>query len=198
MNTNKNLEYRNVNEFTPDTELRHISGYAIVFDSLSEDLGYYEVIERGAVTQELLDNSDIFCVLNHDDNKVLARWNKGIGSLSLTLDEKGLKYEFDAANTQVGNDLIEYIKRGEINASSFCFALDEDDPEAQTWELKDGVYFRTIHKIAYLHDVSPVWTPAYSETSVAKRYLDKFEAEEKKKLIDLLDSKLQEIENLNI
>lgn len=187
---------------------RHVEGYAVVFDSQSEDLGFFEVIERGAITQELVDNSDVFALLNHDDDKVLARSNKGAGSLKLIVDDRGLKYEFDAAETQLGNDLLEYLKRGEINTSSFAFALDYNDPEAETWERKNGANYRTIHKIAYLHDVSPVWNAAYSATSVSQRSLEKCkeleekEEEQKKQeqeirkqtILSKMDAKLQEIE----
>ena len=178
---------------------RHVEGYAVVFDSLSEDLGFFEVIERGAITQELLDNSDVVCLLNHDDDEVLARSNKGKGSLTLTVDDTGVKYALDCANTQVGNDLLEYIKRGEIVASSFCFALDESDDTAETWTYKDGKAFRTIHKIAWVHDVSPVWNPAYSATSVSQRSLDKvkeLQEQRNKEILANLDSKLAEINSL--
>ena len=201
-----NLEIRNngiVIERNYD-DSRHVEGYAIVFDSLSVDLGFYETIERGAITQELLDNSDVFALLNHDDDKVLARSNKGVGSLKLTLDERGLKYEFDAADTQLGNDLLEYLKRGEISTSSFAFALNYNDPDAETWERKNGVNYRTIHKIAYLHDVSPVWNAAYAATSVSQRSLDKCkeleeeerkaEEEKKAKILADLDAKLKDFE----
>ena len=207
---NNNLEIRNngiVIERSYDNS-RHVEGYAVVFESQSEDLGFFETIDRGAITQELVDNSDIFALLNHDDDKVLARSNKGVGSLTLTVDERGLKYEFDAADTQLGNDLLEYLKRGEISTSSFAFALDYNDPEAETWTRKNGANYRTIHKIAYLHDVSPVWNAAYSATSVSQRSLDKCkeleerekeeerQAEEakKKQIIEALNSKLQEFE----
>ena len=206
----KNLEIRNngiVLERSYD-DSRHVEGYAVVFDSQSEDLGFFEVIERGAITQELVDNSDVFALLNHDDDKVLARSNKGVGSLKLIVDDRGLKYEFDAAETQLGNDLLEYLKRGEISTSSFAFALDYNDPEAETWERKNGANYRTIHKIAYLHDVSPVWNAAYSATSVSQRSLEKCkeleekEAEQKKQeqeirkqtILSKMDAKLQEIE----
>ena len=195
-----NLEIRNngiVIERNYD-ESRHVEGYAIVFDSLSVDLGFYETIERGAITQELLDNSDVFALLNHDDDKVLARSNKGVGSLKLTLDERGLKYEFDAADTQLGNDLLEYLKRGEISTSSFAFALNYNDPDAETWERKNGKNYRTIHKIAYLHDVSPVWNAAYAATSVSQRSLDKckeLEEEEKNRILADLDAKMQDFED---
>lgn len=207
---NNNLEIRNngiVLERSYD-DSRHVEGYAVVFDSQSEDLGFFEVIERGAITQELVDNSDVFALLNHDDDKVLARSNKGVGSLKLIVDDRGLKYEFDAADTQLGNDLLEYLKRGEINTSSFAFALDYTDPEAETWERKNGANYRTIHKIAYLHDVSPVWNAAYSATSVSQRSLEKCkeleekEVEQKKQeqeirkqtILSKMDAKLQEIE----
>lgn len=207
---NQNLEIRNngiVLERSYD-DSRHVEGYAVVFDSQSEDLGFFEVIERGAITQELVDNSDVFALLNHDDDKVLARSNKGVGSLKLIVDDRGLKYEFDAAETQLGNDLLEYLKRGEINTSSFAFALDYNDPEAETWERKNGANYRTIHKIAYLHDVSPVWNAAYSATSVSQRSLEKCkeleekEEEQKKQeqeirkqtILSKMDAKLQEIE----
>lgn len=194
-----NLEIRNngiVIERNYD-DSRHVEGYAIVFDSLSVDLGFYETIERGAITQELLDNSDVFALLNHDDDKVLARSNKGVGSLKLTLDERGLKYEFDAADTQLGNDLLEYLKRGEISTSSFAFALNYNDPDAETWERKNGKNYRTIHKIAYLHDVSPVWNAAYAATSVSQRSLDKckeLEESEKAQILADLDAKMKEFE----
>ena len=203
---NNNLEIRNngiVIERSYD-DSRHVEGYAVVFESQSEDLGFFETIDRGAITQELVDNSDVFALLNHDDEKVLARSKNGVGSLKLTVDERGLKYEFDAAETQLGNDLLEYLKRGEINTSSFAFALDYNDPEAETWTRKNGANYRTIHKIAYLHDVSPVWNAAYSATSVSQRSLDKIkelEEQEKKEkeerdrqILESLDAKLAQIE----
>ena len=203
---NNNLEIRNngiVIERSYD-DSRHVEGYAVVFESQSEDLGFFETIDRGAITQELVDNSDVFALLNHDNEKVLARSKNGVGSLKLTVDERGLKYEFDAAETQLGNDLLEYLKRGEMNTSSFAFALDYNDPEAETWTRKNGANYRTIHKIAYLHDVSPVWNAAYSATSVSQRSLDKIkELEEQEKIekeerdrqiLESLEAKLAQIE----
>ena len=202
MNKN-NLEIRNngiVIERSYD-DSRHVEGYAVVFESQSEDLGFFETIDRGAITQELVDNSDVFALLNHDDEKVLARSKNGVGSLKLTVDERGLKYEFDAAETQLGNDLLEYLKRGEINTSSFAFALDYNDPGAETWTRKNGANYRTIHKIAYLHDVSPVWNAAYSATSVSQRSIDKckeLEEKEQEEKRQAEDKKKEEIlANLN-
>ena len=181
-------------------ESRHVEGYAMMFDTQSEFLGFYETIERGAITQELVDSCDIFATFNHDENKIFARSNQGEGSLKLTVDETGLKYEFDAPHTSLGDELLEYIKRGDINKSSFAFFIDPNDDEAETWESKDGVYFRTIHKITGLCDVSPVWQPAYSATSVSKRALDKIEqleSERKASINKILDAQLREVEELS-
>ena len=210
MNNNKELEIRNIQgNITRSDDTRHVEGYALVFDSRSEDLGFYEYIDRDAIAQDMINSCDVFALLNHDDNKVLARSYQGSGSLSLEVDDKGLYYSFDAPNTALGDELLEYLKRGEIFGSSFAFYVDYKDESAQTWERKDGVNYRYIHKIAYIHDVSPVFSPAYSATSVSQRSLDKckeiedfeneqrnLEEQKKQEIIDSLDAKLQEINDI--
>jgi HK97 family phage prohead protease len=146
-------------------ESRRIEGYALIFDTPSDGLYFEEVIERSAL-DGVLERSDVFALLDHSTYRgVLARWNMKEGSLRLYIDQKGLKYEFDAPNTSLGDELIENIKRGEIYSSSFAFSVEKD-----TWEKKsDGSYKRTINKIDKLYDVSPVYNAAYSKTSVYMR-----------------------------
>ena len=152
---------------------RTIQGRAIVFESLSNVLGgSKEIIKRGAISQELVDSSDVFARTNHSDDYILARCNKGKGSLKLDLKDDGLYYSFEAPNTEKGNELVEHIRRGEISQSSFAFMVAQE-PDAERWTKIDGVTVREIYKIAYLGDVAPVFTPAYSETSVSLRALDK-------------------------
>lgn len=162
--------YRSVNYETQiKPESRTVEGYALVFEQWSDNLGFYEMIARGAITQELVDNCDVFARFDHDSNKILARSNKGQGSLSLTVDETGLKYSFEAPNTELGNELLEYIRRGDLNKSSFCFSLADEDG-AEKWEKRDNNIYRTIYKIGAIYDIAPVWVPAYSSTSCNKRY----------------------------
>lgn len=152
---------------------RTIQGRAIVFESLSNDLGgFREIIKRGAISQDLVDSSDIFARTNHSDDYILARCNKGKGSLQLELREDGLYYSFEAPNTEKGNELVEHIRRGEISQSSFAFMV-ANEPGAERWTKIDGETVREIYKISYLGDVAPVFSPAYSETSVSLRALDK-------------------------
>lgn len=203
----KKLEVRNIQgNIKRSDDSRHVEGYALVFNSRSEDLGFYEYIDRDAISQEMINSCDIFALLNHDDNRVLARSKEGKGSLTLRVDDTGLYYSFDAPKTALGDELLEYLSRGEITGSSFAFYVDYEDSESQTWERKDGVNYRYIHKIAYIHDVSPVFTPAYSATSVSQRALDKckelenIEIEQRSKeeankqaLIDKLDNIMQDV-----
>lgn len=162
----------------PDEEKRTVEGYAILFNTKSDGLSFEEVIEAGAL-EGVIERSDVFALLNHDKYRgILARSKRGVGSLTLSVDNKGLRYTFDAPKTALGDELLENIRRGEINESSFAF-----DVESDTWEKKkDGTWKRTIHQIGSLYDVSPVYSAAYSKTSVYMR--GKEEAEAKAKSIE--------------
>jgi hypothetical protein len=151
-----------------------VVGHASVYDSRSNNLGgFYEFIERGAFTEELIANSDVRALINHDPNLILARNTSG--TLNLTADERGLKYEFEMPETSYGKDLAISMKRGDITQSSFAFTVAEDD-----WSTDDeGNNIRTIKKIDRLYDVSPVTYPAYnmaeSDLVVAKRGLKEYQ-----------------------
>ncbi len=167
-NIERRASYGEVRAIEPDS--RRVVGYAAVFNKRSENLGgFVEVIMPGAFTKVLQSGADVRALFNHDPNHVLARTP---GTLILTQDEIGLRYEFDAPNTQAGNDLLESIKRGDIRESSFAFSLTR---EGQEW-VKDGdLSIRKIIEMDGLYDVSPVTYPAYPDTTVAKRALESFE-----------------------
>lgn len=171
-----NLEIRSFNiELRDEPESRHIEGYGSVFNERSLDLGgFVEMIAPGAF-DGVIDRSDVKCYLDHNPEKgILARSRNGKGSLSLVIDEKGLRYEFDAPHTNLGDEVVEGLKRGDYSQSSFAFTVDD---EVWTKEA-DGSYLRTITKIGGLYDVSIVANPAYEGTSVALRSLDAFKAQE--------------------
>ena len=86
----KNIEIRNVQkiEFRKNedgTNSRTVEGYAVRFNTPSQDLGFIETISPEAISQETIDKSDIYARLNHDENTVLARSRYGKGSLNLEL-----------------------------------------------------------------------------------------------------------------
>lgn len=170
------MEYRRFTNTVEDRdkESRIVSGYASVFNSESRDLGFFETIAPGAITEETIKDSDVFATLNHDPDKVLARSNHGVGSLELFVDDRGLHYRYDAPHTDLGNSVLEHIDRGDLTDASFAFTI-ADEPDAQKWEKRDGKIYRTIYKIDRLYDISNVWTGAYAEASTHRNSPDEYE-----------------------
>ena len=138
-----------------------VSGYAAVFDRLSDDLGgFREIIDADAFSE--LEQADVRALFNHDPNQVLGRTTAG--TLRLDIDGHGLRYELDLPDTTIGRDLAESIRRGDINQSSFAFQVADDE-----WSMQDGYQLRTIKRIGALIDVSPVTYPAYPDATVSAR-----------------------------
>ena len=163
-----NIETRAGHSFSVDDASRKIEGYAIVFNSLSHDLGGFKEIIKPEAIEGVLERCCILALLNHDESRgILARYKNGEGSLELTVDEKGLKYRFEAPHTQLGDELVEGIKRGDITTSSFAFTIAEEE-----WsQNENGEHIRTIKKFDQLFDISPVYREAYGDTTVALRNL---------------------------
>tara|TARA_R100000951_G_scaffold112995_1_gene114258 strand:+ start:159 stop:788 length:630 start_codon:yes stop_codon:yes gene_type:complete len=143
-----------------------VVGHASVYNRLSENLGgFKEIIAPGAFDDVLGD--DVRALINHDSNLILARTTSG--TLELSTDETGLKYEFTIPETSYGKDLAVSMERGDISQSSFAFTVDDD-----TWETVNGEDVRTITKVKRLYDVSPVTYPAYPDANdlvIAQRSL---------------------------
>lgn len=171
---NEKREIRNTaHKVVSDEEKRTVEGYALLFDVRSDGLSFEEVIQRGAL-DGVLEKSNVFALMNHDPSRgILARCKNGEGSLQLEIDQKGLKYRFEAPKTPLGDELLENIRRGEISESSFAFTVEKD-----AWEKKsDGTWKRSIEKLGELFDVSPVYDGAYSKTSVYMRGKEQVEQE---------------------
>lgn len=174
----KKIEIRNAKGTVTRAEgdSRRVEGVAVVFNSWSEDLGgFREKIAPGAL-DGVIERSDIFALLDHRRERgILGRCKRGEEvSLHLEIREDGLHYAFDAPETALGNEVLSCLERGEIDGSSFAFTVLED-----TWERNGDEYQRVITKIDELFDVSPVYSPAYSQTSCDLRGLDALKAEER-------------------
>ena len=182
----KNIEIRSYGgDAAPTIDGRTIEGYAVVFNERSEVMldwsvehgvrRFVEVIEPSAIDEALLSRSDIKATAEHNRERLLARYNKGKGTLALSLDEHGMKYRFEAPNTNDGNFAVEMIQRGDIGGSSFAFRVKEADT---TWKKEGETWVRTIHKISGLYDVTITTDPAYSQTEVTVRSLEEMEVPE--------------------
>ena len=143
-----------------------IEGYAAVFDVLSEDLGgFRELIKPGAFTKTIRE-SDVRALFNPDVNLILGRSKPGgnkPATLTLEEDSHGLSIGIDPPDTQTGRDLLESIRRGDVDQMSFGFEKMKD-----RWLKEARQQIRALLEVR-LFDVSPVVFPAYQQTSVDVR-----------------------------
>lgn len=205
---NRDDEFRSFNTFEVRTigegeeKQVHIQGYALNFNTLSEDLGgFRETIARGALDE--CDLSNVVLNFNHNNNMILARNNKneGVGSLNLAIDDKGLFFDAIPTDTSYARDLITNMESGIVGKCSFAFWLDWSDRDAQTWEWDDGKKgydFRTINKIARISDCSIVVNPAYESTSSSTYKRSKEQYEKDKNKINELENMKRNLELMDI
>lgn len=152
--------------FIPAVELRvsgdenkpTISGYSALFGSRSADLGgFVEVIRPGAFRRSIEAGADVLGRYNHD--LMLGRTSNG--TVRVSEDDKGLRYEIDPPNTAAARHPMELIRRGDVKGSSFAFRTVKDE-----WRKENGVNVRELVDVQLI-DVGPVDQPAYPETASA-------------------------------
>lgn len=190
-----------IREATDGAESRTIEGYALKFGVRSRLLcdwwnNYYEVLEPGCVTREMLDKHDIKLTMFHDRQLVLARSNKGNGTLSYEVDKVGVKFWAEMPHTVDGDKALELVSRGDIAGCSFIYSTDEGDSEnAVSYERLDekgddgeDILLRHVKRIDNVYDFTITTDPAYEQTDVSKREVEaagiKFEQQPKPKQID--------------
>ena len=149
-------------------------GNAIVCNTRSLNLGgFVEVIDPKALDDA--DLSDVVGVFNHNNDVLLGRNTSD--TLQLTRSEDGgLSYRiaYDALDSDHVR-VLRKITRGDVVGSSFAFRIPAG---GDTWveepESDDKCYLRTIYKISKVSDVGPVTSPAYADSTAAKRSLGHF------------------------
>lgn len=158
-----------------DDDGKKIAGYASVFYDGTPNTQYAlwddtdERIMPGAFDEALSNPDDVRGLFNHDPNQILGR--TAAGTLALRVDDKGLFYEIDPGDTTAGRDVVEMLKRGDVDGSSFAFrVLDEE------FRKEDGKYIREITKVK-LFDVGPVTYPAYAASTSGYRKEETIAAE---------------------
>jgi len=158
------------------SEREWVIGYAAKFGVLSLDLGdFVERLDPGAfgIVSERRGRKkplETRALWNHDPNFPLARYP---GTLRMTVDEVGLRYEFPVPDTSYGRDIASNIRAGIVKGSSFSFTVPSG---GDSWAVEDGRSVRTIQRIDSLLDVGPVTFPAYpdADVKVAQRSFDQY------------------------
>jgi len=147
-----------------DDRGKKIVGYAAKFSpTLSADLGgWREQIDPHAFDAALAAKVDCRALWNHDANHVLGRTSSG--TLRLSVDSIGLRYEIDPPDTQIARDLMVSMERGDITQSSFGFLCSLD-----RWSEGPNGIVRTVLQVDEIFDVSPVTFPAYPDATSGVR-----------------------------
>lgn len=171
MTTTNQIETRLINavghlELRTDVAKRSVSGYGIVYNSLSADLGgFKERILPGAASAAFAAGSDVRLLVDHNTEKMLGR--TASGSLKLSDDATGVGFNCTVPDTSYGNDLLALLARGDVTKCSFGFIV----PDGGDKFVSDGnAVVREISQLN-LFEVSILTAadPAYTATSVNLR-----------------------------
>lgn len=161
-----------------------ISGTAIVFDTESRVIDEYgetfrEVILPEAVTMEFLNSQDIKLNLLHNRDNVIGRCINGAdGNMRITRDEKGVYFEVDVVNCDLGIRARELVKAGVFTGCSFEFWPEEYDVEERELNGKHDV--KVIHKkLRSIGAFTLAMDPAYIQTDCSVRELHELTPEAK-------------------
>lgn len=161
--------YQATIELHAEAESRKIVGYAAVFNSLSQDLGgFKEIILPDAFNRSLKKNI-VQALDNHDPKSILGRSDEG--TLTLVVDEHGLRVEITPSDTSYARDLFANIEHRNYAGMSFGFVAAKD-----SWGVQGEQVVRTLKEIN-LFEVSPCIEPAYSDTEVALRSMNQWRNE---------------------
>ena len=193
----ENLEVRTDEQ---DAAKMIIEGYPIVFDRETYiDLGYdgwYEKVDRNAFANA--DMSDVCLKYNHNDNVfILARTRNG--SLTLTVDDRGVFIHAELIDTTTNRDVYEMVRSGLLTEGSFAFTVEEQEVHeigmygTDTYEMH-----RTIKSVGKLFDVAICPNGAYGDfTEIYARSLDLLESEQKGKAEALKKCEVLRLKNTN-
>ena len=137
-----------------------LSGYAAVFNDASVPLPFKERIAPGAFRKTLTELPDVRLLINHE-GLPLARTKND--TLTLTEDERGLRFDAELADTQEARDIYTLVNRGDVDQMSFAFRVIR-----QNWNKDKSE--RTLTEVSLSDgDISVVTYPAYPTTSVEAR-----------------------------
>ncbi len=151
-------EYRQATEVR--AEGRRLTGYAATFGASARIGDFTETIRRGAFADTLRSDRDVLALVDHDPTRLLARTRTG--TLRLSEDQQGLRFELDVPDTTLGRDLLAMAERGDLGGMSFAFTIPRG---GEHWEgRRRELRAVTLHEISVVH----AW-PAYDGTSVDAR-----------------------------
>ena len=153
-----------------------ISGTAIVFNAESRVIDEYgetfrEVILPEAATMEFLNSQDIKLNLLHQREDTFGRCINGTeGNMTISRDDKGVYFEVQVPNCDLGIRARELTKAGVYTGCSFEFYPKEYEIEER--EVNGKIDTKVIHKsFESIGAFTLAMDPAYLQTSCSVREL---------------------------
>lgn len=143
-----------------------LEGYPIVFNQETDMGSWREVIDPAAVGDGKV-LRDVALMVGHDFGMIPlahSRRNNGSGTMTLTVDEHGVKMRavLDVDHNPKAAEAYSAVLRGDISGMSFAFIV-----EGEAWEdLDTDKPLRRITGFGEIYEVSLVAFPAYKGTSV--------------------------------
>lgn len=182
MPSNTNREFRSMElrkrEVREGEEKNYIvEGYATTFNEAYELYRDGKYVVREMVSKEAFKDTDMTDVIFQIDHegRVYARTRNR--SLSLEVDEHGLKTTTDLGLTESSRSVYEDIDKGLYDRMSFAFTVSKDSYTEEEMENGDIIVTRTILGIGKLYDVSAVSFPANPYTDISARSKDLIDGE---------------------
>ena len=157
-----------------------VEGYATTFNDTYELFrdGNYIVMEN--VDKDAFKNtdmSDVVFQIDHEGRVYARTRNK---SLSLDIDEHGLKTRTDLSLTSGSREVFDAIEAGLYDRMSFAFTVTKDSYTEEEKEDGTVILTRSILEVGKLYDVSAVSFPANPNTDISARSKDLIDGEIKR------------------
>jgi HK97 family phage prohead protease len=138
---------------------RRLEGYVATYGSEARIGRFIETVAPGAFTGTLAAGKDIVALVDHDAGRLLARTSSG--TLKLSEDSRGLAFDLDVPDTQLGRDILALAERRDLGGMSFGFKV-----KAESWPARDRRNLLHVDLI----EISIVQAfPAYGQTAIAAR-----------------------------
>lgn len=176
-----------------------IEGYAIVYEQKTNVGGWFEeVIKRGAL--DGCDLTDVPLFIHHNGRTIplaRSRNNNKNSTMKLTPDTKGLHFraELDGENNAEARALYSAVGRKDIDGMSYAFRVKEEK-----WlNLDKDLPTREIHKFKKIGEISALWSPQYTGTSIEEARAEALDSADKTALDSAratLDSEKNESDDL--
>lgn len=177
-----------------------IEGYAIVYEQETNIGGWFkEIVKRGAL--DGCDLTDVPLFIHHNGRAIplaRSRNNNKNSTMKLTPDTKGLHFraELDGENNAEARALYSAVGRKDIDGMSYAFRVKEEK-----WlNLDEPVPMREIHKFKKIGEISALWSPQYTGTSIEEARAEALDSADKAALESAratLESEKNELQDLN-